>query len=93
MLKGTAALQYSTPCIYCSTSPLATDAKQQVEKNLGISLKSEYSVHCVRDVAPKKAMVCVSFKLPESVAFADIERRGVELKREREDHSKFHKNI
>ena len=25
------------------------------------------------------------------VAFADVERRSVELKREREDHSKFHK--
>lgn len=89
--------QLVLPMIHCycfskSQSP-GDDAKQQVEKNLGISLKSEYSVHCVRDVAPKKAMVCVSFKLPESVAFADVERRGVELKREREDHSKFHKNI
>lgn len=63
------------------------DAKRQVEKNLGCSLNSECSVHCVRDVAPKKVMVCVSFKLPESVAFADVERIVGELKREREDYN------
>lgn len=64
-----------------------------MEKNLGISFKSEYSVYCVRDVVSKKVMVCVLFKLLEFVVFVDIERRGVELKREREDYSKFYKNI
>ena len=84
------------PMIHCycfskSQSP-GEDAKQQVEEKLGSSLTSECNVHCVRDVAPKKVMVCVSFKLPESVAFADIvEKSGSEFKRERDDNSKFHK--
>ncbi|KAL9952179.1 hypothetical protein ACROYT_G039394 [Oculina patagonica] len=78
------------PTIHCycfskSQSP-GEDAKEQVEKKLGSSLTSQCSVHFVRDVAPKKVMVCVSFKLPESVAFADIsEKSECESKRQRDD--------
>lgn len=62
------------PTIHCycfskSQSP-GEDAKKQVEERLGSSLTSQCTIHCVRDVAPKKVMVCVSFKLPTSVAFA-----------------------
>ena len=82
------------PTIHCycfskSQSP-GEDAKEQVEKKLGSSLTSQYSVHCVRDVAPKKVMVCVSFKLPESVALADIsESCDGDSKRQRDDSRKL----
>lgn len=49
---------------------MAEDAKRVVERYLGVSDPSAISyteVVDVRDVAPKKNMYCVSFRLPESV--------------------------
>lgn len=82
--------QLPLPRIHCycfskSQSP-AEDAQEQVEQRLGSSLAGQCTVHCVRDVAPKKVMVCVSFKLPETVAFGDaVEKFGGEFKRPRDD--------
>lgn len=54
--------------VYCFTGK-DYDAKKaavaRCEKALGCNL-SNASVHLVRDVAPKKNMLCVSFTLPES---------------------------
>lgn len=43
------------------------------------------SVHHVRDVAPKKAMVCISFQLPESIAFSSerLAMKQKDLKRQK----------
>ena len=82
------------PTIHCycfskSQSP-GEDAKKQVEERLGSSLTSQCTIHCVRDVAPKKVMVCVSFKLPTSVAFADAgPKSDTESKRHRDDCGKW----
>ena len=82
------------PTIHCycfskSQSP-GEDAKKQVEERLGSSLTSHCTIHCVRDVAPKKVMVCVSFKLPTSVAFADAgPKSDTESKRLRDDCGKW----
>lgn len=82
------------PMIHCycfskSESP-GDDAKEQVEKKLGRRLTSQFYIHCVRDVAPKKVMVCVSFKLPESIAFADVsEICKDDSKRQRDDSGKL----
>lgn len=78
------------PMIHCycfskSQSP-GEDAKEQVEKKLGSRLTSQCYIHCVRDVSPKKVMVCVSFMLPESIAFADVsEICNADSKRQRDD--------
>eukprot|EP00546_Thalassionema_frauenfeldii_P015911 CAMPEP_0178896796 /NCGR_PEP_ID=MMETSP0786-20121207/1384_1 /TAXON_ID=186022 /ORGANISM="Thalassionema frauenfeldii, Strain CCMP 1798" /LENGTH=110 /DNA_ID=CAMNT_0020567263 /DNA_START=225 /DNA_END=557 /DNA_ORIENTATION=- len=54
--------------VHCFTGK-DDDAKKtavaRCEKALGCNL-SNVSVHLVRDVAPKKNMLCVSFTLPES---------------------------
>lgn len=56
---------------YCFSKSEAPeqDAQSQAEMILGIKMGSDCKVHYVRDVAPKKAMLCVSFRLPASIAF------------------------
>lgn len=46
------------------------DVIKRVESALGGPLDEPPSIHCVRDVAPKKIMLCVSFRVPRGVAFA-----------------------
>jgi tRNA (guanine37-N1)-methyltransferase len=63
------------PMIHCycfSKSDIPEqDAQVQAEGVLGTKMDNECRVHFVRDVAPKKAMMCVSFRLPASVAFIE----------------------
>lgn len=58
-----------TPTVHCYHFSKAADAKADtvaaVNKILGVSLvDGTYNVHQVRDVAPKKLMLRISFKLP-----------------------------
>lgn len=77
-------------CFSKSQSP-TEDAQEQVEKRLGSSIAGQCTVHCVRDVAPKKVMVCVSFQLPECVAFGEDNEKVVngDSKRQRDQSGKL----
>lgn len=51
----------------------AQKAVQRVEAVLGVQsggLSGKVDIHVVRDVAPKKPMLCLSFRLPEEIARA-----------------------
>ena len=45
------------------------DVLARVEAALGGPLEEPPAIHVVRDVAPNKVMLCVSFRLPAAVAF------------------------
>lgn len=49
---------------------VATDIQHRVEAALGGPLDSKLSIHDVRLVAPNKRMLCLTFHVPEAVAFA-----------------------
>lgn len=61
-----------SPIIHCYTFSSAVDVKEdairQIEAVLGVSLDGCVELaHDVRDVAPTKQMVCVSFRLPHQL--------------------------
>ncbi|CAH0492369.1 unnamed protein product [Peronospora farinosa] len=80
------------PYIYCycfsNADDVQKDVKERAEKIMGGKLDLERTTfHLVRDVAPKKVMVCISFQLPEAIAFSserqaskqdDSKRRKIE---------------
>lgn len=63
------------PVVHCYGFSKADDPQKEVvdraSSSLGFSLEGRCSVHLVRNVAPNKEMMCVSFTLPEEVLFGD----------------------
>lgn len=49
---------------------ICADVIARVEAALGGELEEPPVIHTVRDVAPNKLMLCVTFRVPEAVAFA-----------------------
>ena len=49
---------------------LNADVQQRVEAAIGGPLDSKINIHDVRLVAPNKKMLCLTFHIPEAVAFA-----------------------
>ena len=45
------------------------DVIARAERYLGGKLDAPPKIHVVRDVAPGKLMLCVTFRVPEAVAF------------------------
>ncbi|KIJ66208.1 hypothetical protein HYDPIDRAFT_86188 [Hydnomerulius pinastri MD-312] len=73
-LSGIYATMPMVHC-YCFTRELEpdkaeADIRQRAEAKIGYKLEEEVTLHLVRSVAPNKDMYCISFRLPQSVAFA-----------------------
>lgn len=85
------------PTIHCYGFSAEEDPKAdivlQIEKILNSSIQP-IRVHEVRDVAPKKLMLCVSFKLPMAVAVKNdgISKRTMDEKSETEPNGKKNKS-
>lgn len=70
----------STPTIHCYHFSKAADAKADtlnaVNKVLGVPLvDGTYSIHQVRDVAPKKLMLRISFELPVLILSQPLQQK------------------
>ncbi|TMW69017.1 hypothetical protein Poli38472_001173 [Pythium oligandrum] len=79
------------PYIHCycfsNAEDVEKDVKERAEAIMGGKLDpARTKFHQVRDVAPKKVMMCISFQLPEEIAFTaerrDAKRRKLEDKTE-----------
>jgi tRNA (guanine37-N1)-methyltransferase len=83
------------PVVHCYTfsahEDIKADAVHQVEQVLGTSIQGYIElVHDVRDVAPTKRMVCVSFRLPASLTEPPLDsnhNNSAPQKRPRDDHT------
>lgn len=65
-------------CYYFSKCEnLKQDTREAVERVLGCTLGDDISIREVRNVAPGKEMMCIKFKVPESVLFkGNVEKEG-----------------
>jgi hypothetical protein len=49
---------------------VGADVRERAELHLGATLdEAELRIRLVRDVAPNKRMLCITFRVPERVAF------------------------
>ena len=77
-LTGRTSLPF-VHCYYFSKSNnLEQDTREAVERVLGCRLDEEVSIRMVRNVAPSKEMMCIKFRLPESVLVAECSEMPTE---------------
>uniref|UniRef100_A0A3Q1K030 tRNA (guanine(37)-N1)-methyltransferase n=2 Tax=Anabas testudineus TaxID=64144 RepID=A0A3Q1K030_ANATE len=73
LLKQERPCVENLPTVHCYSFSKAdnpdTDVVQRASHSLGFPLEKQCSVHFVRNVAPNKDMMCVTFTLPEEVLF------------------------
>ncbi|KAF6133485.1 tRNA methyltransferase 5 [Phyllostomus discolor] len=95
LLDGQPCSSELLPIVHCYSfskdARPAEDVQQQAEAVLGISLDACSSVHLVRNVAPNKEMLCITFRVPAAVLYKNhtLELESHEdpppLKRQRTD--------
>ncbi|XP_049626356.1 tRNA (guanine(37)-N1)-methyltransferase [Suncus etruscus] len=96
LLDGQPCSPECLPTVHCysfskETDP-AKDVRQRAENVLGVSLETCSSVHLVRNVAPNKEMLCITFRVPAAVLFKNQTRQQENhedppLKRQRTEKS------
>ncbi|KGL73919.1 tRNA (guanine(37)-N1)-methyltransferase, partial [Tinamus guttatus] len=71
VVAGAARSAAALPTVHCYAFSKhhdpAEDVRQRAEASLGASLRGRCSVHPVRNVAPNKEMMCISFQIPADV--------------------------
>ncbi|GFN82898.1 tRNA (guanine(37)-n1)-methyltransferase [Plakobranchus ocellatus] len=76
------------PQVYCyAFSPkedINTELKKCVEESLGCPVPDDYSTRLVRNVAPNKEMICISFKIWPELVLSSPNHRTVYKDRKRE---------
>eukprot|EP00937_MAST-01D_sp_MAST-1D-sp2_P004686 g4686.t1 len=74
--KGIALPTVHCYCFSAKANP-RDDVFERVDAALGVPLdRSTATIRQVRDVAPKKLMMCISFPLPQNCAFSDSASTG-----------------
>nr|XP_004649695.1 tRNA (guanine(37)-N1)-methyltransferase isoform X2 [Jaculus jaculus]XP_045009932.1 tRNA (guanine(37)-N1)-methyltransferase isoform X2 [Jaculus jaculus] len=101
LLDGPPCSSEHLPVVHCysfskDVTP-AEDVRHRAEAVLGISLEACSSVHFVRNVAPNKEMVCITFQIPaatlyESQTLHPENHEDPPLKRQRTDDDFSEKN-
>lgn len=73
LLDGQPCSTELLPTVHCycfsKDSDPAKDVRQQAEAVLGVSLETSSSVHLVRNVAPNKEMLCITFQIPTATLY------------------------
>ncbi|XP_055990050.1 tRNA (guanine(37)-N1)-methyltransferase [Sorex fumeus] len=73
LLDGQPCSNEFLPIVHCYSfskdADPAKDVRQRAETVLGISLEACSSVHIVRNVAPNKEMLCITFQIPAAILY------------------------
>ena len=71
--EGSSVVKLPVVHCYCfsKAEDPVLDAMEQVSSRLGVERLERCQVYSVRNVAPKKMMMCVSFGLPRALVFAE----------------------
>ncbi|XP_034531669.1 tRNA (guanine(37)-N1)-methyltransferase [Notolabrus celidotus] len=74
LLNQEPGCEETLPIVHCygfsKDNDPETDVVKRASRSLGFPLEKECSVHFVRNVAPNKDMLCVTFTLPKEVLFS-----------------------